>query len=82
MFEKLRSTPSIESVSEASALPVGDKSFGAAVQRGGPRLKNEDPDAAGKLMRVRSYTVTADYFKTLGLRMVQGVSSQRPKKRP
>jgi putative ABC transport system permease protein len=42
------------------------------VQRGGPRLKNEDPDAAGKLLRVRSYTVTADYFKTLGLRMVQG----------
>jgi putative ABC transport system permease protein len=47
-------------------------SFGAAVQRGGPRLKNEDADAAGKLLRVQSYTVTADYFKTLGLRMVQG----------
>jgi putative ABC transport system permease protein len=72
VLEKLRSTPGIESVSEASALPFGDNSFGAAVQRGGPRLKNEEPDAAGKLLRVRSYTVTADYFKTLGLRMVQG----------
>jgi putative ABC transport system permease protein len=72
VLEKLRSTPGIESVAEASALPFGDYSFGAAVQRGGPRLKNEDPDAAGKLLRVRSYTVTADYFKTLGLRMVQG----------
>jgi predicted permease len=72
VLEKLRSTPSLESVAEASALPFGDHSFGAAVQRGGPRLKNEDPDAAGKLLRVQSYTVTADYFKTLGLRMVQG----------
>jgi predicted permease len=71
-LERLRSTPGIESVAEASALPFGDYSLGAAVQRGGPRLKNDDPDAAGKLLRVQSYTVTADYFKTLGLRMVQG----------
>jgi putative ABC transport system permease protein len=72
VLEKLRSTPGIESVAEASALPFGDYSSGAAVQRGGPRLKNKDPDAAGKLLRVRSYTVTADYFKTLGVRLVQG----------
>ena len=72
VLEKLRSTPGIESVAEASALPFGAYSSGAAVQRGGPRLKNEDPDAAGTLLRVQSYTVTADYFKTIGLRMVQG----------
>ena len=72
VLEKLRSTPGIESVAEASVLPFGDYSFGEDVQRGGPRLKNEDPDAAGKLLRVQSYTVTSDYFKTLGLRMVQG----------
>ena len=72
VLEKLRSTPGIASVAEASALPFGVNSFGAVVQRGGPRLKNEDADAAGKLLRVQSYTVTADYFKTLGLRMVQG----------
>jgi predicted permease len=72
VLEKLRATPGIESVAEASALPFGDYSSGAAVQRGGPRLKDENPDAAGKLLRVRSYTVTADYFTTLGLRMVQG----------
>ena len=72
VLEKLRSTPGIASVAEASALPFGVNSFGAAVQRGGPRLKNDDADAAGKLLRVQSYTVTADYFKTLGLRMVQG----------
>ena len=72
VLEKLRSTPGIASVAEASALPFGNYSSGTAVQRGGPRLKNEDPDAAGKLLRVQSYTVTADYFTTLGLRMVQG----------
>jgi putative ABC transport system permease protein len=72
VLETLRSTPGIESVAEASVLPFGDYSFGEDVQRGGPRLKNEGPDAAGKLLRVQSYTVTSDYFKTLGLRMVQG----------
>jgi putative ABC transport system permease protein len=72
VLETLRSTPGIESVAEASVLPFGDYSFGEDVQRGGPWLKNKDPDAAGKLLRVQSYTVTSDYFKTLGLRMVQG----------
>jgi predicted permease len=72
LLEKLRATPGIESVAEASALPFGDHSSGAGVQRGGPRLKREDPDAAGKLLLVQSYTVTSDYFKTLGLRMLQG----------
>ena len=72
LLETLRSTPGIESVAEASALPFGDYSFGAAVQREGPRLKNEDPEAARKLLQVHTYTITSDYFKTLGLTMVQG----------
>jgi hypothetical protein len=59
VLEKLRSTPGIESVAEASVLPFGDYSFGEDVQRGGPRLRNEDPDAAGRLLRVQSYTVTS-----------------------
>src|SRR5262249_60222964 len=71
-LEKLRSTPGIESVAEASVLPFGDYSFGAAVQREGRRLKNEDPEAAGRLLHVHTYTVTSDDFKTLGLTMVQG----------
>jgi hypothetical protein len=72
LLEKLRSTPGIEAVAEASVLPFGDSSFRAAVQRGGPRLKNEDPEAAGRLLHVHTYTVTSDYFKTLGSMMVQG----------
>jgi hypothetical protein len=42
------------------------------VQREGPRLKNEDPDAAGKLVHAHHYTITADYFRTLGLSMLRG----------
>jgi predicted permease len=72
VLEKLRSTPGIESVAEASVLPFGDYSFDATVQREGPRLKDDDPQAAGKLMDVLTCTVTSDYFRTLGLTMVQG----------
>jgi putative ABC transport system permease protein len=72
LLARLRSTPGIESVAAASVLPFGDYSFGAAVQREGPRLKDEDPEAATKLAYVHTYTVTSDYFKTLGLTMVRG----------
>ena len=72
LLAKLRSTAGIESVAEGSALPFGDYSLAAAVQREGPRLKHEDPEAAGQLVDVHSYTVTSDYFKTLGLTMVRG----------
>jgi hypothetical protein len=47
VLEKLRSTPGIESVAEASVLPFGDYSFGKDVQHGAPRLKNEDPVTLG-----------------------------------
>ena len=72
VLERLRSTPGIESVAAASVLPFGDYSFGSAVQREGPRLKNEDPDAASKIVHAQTYTVTADYFRTIGLTMVRG----------
>lgn len=72
VLERLRATAGIESVAAASVLPFGDYSFGAAVQREGPRLKNEDPEAAGKIAHVQYYTVTSDYFRTLGLSMLRG----------
>jgi predicted permease len=72
VLERLRSTPGIESVAEASVIPFGDYSTGAAVQREGPRLKDEDPEAKGKIAYVNTYTVTSDYFKTLGLTMIRG----------
>jgi predicted permease len=72
VLERLRATPGIEAVAEASVLPFGDYSFGAAVQREGRRLKNEDPDASAKLVHAQYYTVTSDYFRTLGLAMLRG----------
>jgi len=72
VLERLRATPGVESVAAASVVPFGDYSFGAAVQREGPRLKNEASDARGKLVRVLTYTVTSDYFRTLGLTLARG----------
>jgi predicted permease len=72
VIERLRSTPGIESVAASSIVPFGDYSISGPVQREGPRLKNEDPDAAGKLVHAHLYTVTSDYFRTLGLTMLRG----------
>ncbi|MGE0865527.1 MAG: ADOP family duplicated permease [Vicinamibacterales bacterium] len=71
-LERLRSTPGIEAAASASVLPFGDITVGTAVQREGPRLRNEDPEARGKLFRALEYTVSADYFRTLGLAMLRG----------
>ncbi len=72
VLERLRATPGIESVAAASVIPFGDYSFGSTVQREGPRLKNEDRQAAAKLVHAQAYAITSDYFKTLGLRMLNG----------
>lgn len=72
VLERLRATPGVESVAAASVVPFGDYSFGAAVQREGRRLKNEEPDAKGKIVHAQYYKVTSDYFKTLGLSMLRG----------
>ncbi len=72
VLDRIRSTPGIESVAAATVLPFGDYTQGAAVQREGPRLKNEDPDARGKLAHVLSYSITSDYFRTIGLPMLRG----------
>jgi predicted permease len=69
---QLRSTPGIEAVAAATVLPFGDYTMGAVVQREGPRLKNEDPNARGKIAHVLEYVVTSDYFRTLGLAMLRG----------
>lgn len=72
VLERLRATPGIEAVAAASVVPFGDYSMGAAVQREGRRLKNEDREAAAKIAHVQHYHITSDYFRTLGLTMVRG----------
>lgn len=71
-LERLRSTPGIEAAASASIIPFGNITVGTTVQREGPRLRNEDPEARGKLFRALEYTVSADYFRTLGLTMLRG----------
>jgi hypothetical protein len=53
-------------------LPFGDYTMTAVVQREGPRLRNEDPEARGKAVRALEYDVGADYFSTLGVAMQRG----------
>jgi putative ABC transport system permease protein len=72
VLERMRSTPGIEAAAASTLVPFGDYSIGARVQREGPRLKSEDPEARGKLAYCLEYVVTADYFRTLGLTMLRG----------
>lgn len=72
ILERLRATPGVEAVAAATVVPFGDYTMGASVQREGPRLKSEDPDARGKLSQVLEYVVTADYFRTIGVPMLRG----------
>jgi putative ABC transport system permease protein len=71
-LERLRATAGIDGAAAASVLPFGDYTMGAAVQREGRRLKNEDADARGKLAHVLAYTISSDYFRTLGVPMLRG----------
>jgi len=72
VLERLRSTPGVEAVAAATVVPFGDYTLDAAVQREGPRFKNEDPEGRGKIVRALEYVITADYFRTLGLTMLRG----------
>ena len=72
ILERVRGTAGIEAAAAASVMPFGEYTMTANVQREGPRLRNEDPEARGKLVRSMEYVVTADYFRTLGLPMLRG----------
>ncbi len=61
MLERLRGTPGVDSAAVATILPFGDYTMGAVVQREGRRLKNEDPDAKGKIVQVIEYVVGGNY---------------------
>jgi predicted permease len=72
VLDRLRSMPGAAGATTASVLPFGDYTATAVVQREGPRLRSEDPEARSKLVRAQEYTVGADYFTTLGLTMLRG----------
>ena len=72
VLERLRGTAGVEAAAAASVIPFGEFTMNAAVQREGVRLRNEDPEARGKLIRALDYVVTSDYFRALGLPMLRG----------
>ncbi|HWI20106.1 MAG TPA: FtsX-like permease family protein, partial [Vicinamibacterales bacterium] len=72
VLEQLRATPGIASAAAASVVPFGDYTFGAAVQREGRRLKNEEPEAAARIVHAMYYKITSDYFRTLDVPMLRG----------
>ena len=72
VLERLRGTSGIEAASASTVVPFGDYTMGAVVQREGRRLKNEEPEARGKITHVLEYVITADYFRTIGMPMLRG----------
>ncbi|MDO8681334.1 MAG: ABC transporter permease [Acidobacteriota bacterium] len=71
-LERLRGVSGVEAASSSSVLPFGIISISAGVQREGPRLTHEDPEARGKLVEALQYVVGSDYFRTLGVTMLRG----------
>jgi putative ABC transport system permease protein len=72
VLERIRSTAGIERASAGSMIPFGDFTVTSLVQREGPRLRIDDPEASGKLISALEYVVGADYFATLGLTLRSG----------
>jgi predicted permease len=65
LVNRVRSTPGVTAVSMASTLPFGDTQIGGTMERVGS--PTQEP------VRARTYRIIgADYFTTLGLRMVRG----------
>src|SRR5688500_8084247 len=72
VLERLRSTAGVERAAAATMIPFGDFTVTSLVQREGPRLRYDDPEARGKLVSALEYVISADYFSTLGLTMLRG----------
>ncbi len=72
VLERVRGLAGIEHASAGSIIPFGDFTVTSMVQRDGPRLRYDDPEARGKLVSALEYVVGADYFRTLGLPLLRG----------
>jgi predicted permease len=72
LLERLRGLPGVEAASSASIVPFGNVTVGRTVQADGPRLRGTDPGAGDKLVQAHFYVVGADYFRTLGIRVIAG----------
>jgi len=88
LLERMRSLPGVEAASVASVVPFGDMTMGRSVEKvgnEGNRPTNEAGDSSfsmggpggvprdrGNFVGVNYYVVGADYFQTLGIRILRG----------
>jgi predicted permease len=73
-MERLRSLPGVESVSPAMNIPLGEDRWIRGVQRGGAPPPSRD---AATLKEVTYNVVGLDYFRTLGVPLLQGREFER-----
>lgn len=74
LLERMRALPGVESASMAATVPFGMISLGESVI---PEADSSESSAASKSIGVRSNIVGADYFTTLGLKVLRGRSFNR-----
>jgi predicted permease len=72
VLERLRALPGVDAASLAATVPFGTTSLGRAVHRAGDIQNPADPAASGRSVPARFNAIGADYFGSLGLKMLRG----------
>ena len=72
ILERVRSRPDVAAASLASLMPYGEFSESQSVQRAGAPIRPGDAQAASGLVGATYTSVSADYFKSIGLTMLAG----------
>ncbi len=73
LLEKLRAMPGVESASVAATVPFGMVSLDRSLQRESDApMSKDDTMKRGDLMNCRFNIVGMDYFRTLGIPLLQG----------
>jgi len=75
LLDRLRSVPGVESASVAATVPFGMISLGRGIQRStDPLATPSNPASRSAIVDCRYNIVSEDYFKTLGIPLLQGRS--------
>ena len=70
LLDRIRSTPGVDSAAMASIVAFGQLDFSRRVTRPGAESGSQERAPRGVL--VQSFTISATYFRTLGLSMLRG----------
>jgi len=72
ILERVRSRPDVAAAGFGSLMPYGEFSESQSVQRAGVPIRPGDPQAASGLVSATYTSISADYFKSIGLSMMAG----------